>query len=224
MASNNAPNPQHDHKRKTWARDGFIVSTDPSLISISALTAAFKSPALYWAQALPESAMRDMIANSLCFGMYTPTPVPHIDRPASPKSPKLNLTIQFPDSSRPATPGAEAGPTLIGFARCITDYVTFLYLTDVYVLDEWQGHGLGSWLIQCVQEVVDSMPYLRRTMLITSNDESQGMGMYERRMKMSRIGNGRRRASIAERFGLASAAEGVKELIVMSAKGPGAVV
>lgn len=31
----------------------------------------------------------------------------------------------------------------IGFARLITDYATFAYLCDVYVLEEYQGEGLG---------------------------------------------------------------------------------
>jgi len=31
----------------------------------------------------------------------------------------------------------------IGFARLITDYATFAYLCDVYVLDAYQGNGLA---------------------------------------------------------------------------------
>lgn len=54
----------------------------------------------------------------------------------------------------------------IGFARVITDYATFAYLADVFVLDEFRGEGLGKWLI----EVVVSHPELaglRRWMLAT---------------------------------------------------------
>ncbi|MCB9232202.1 MAG: GNAT family N-acetyltransferase [Bacteroidia bacterium] len=36
----------------------------------------------------------------------------------------------------------------IGFGRLITDYCTFGYLADVYVLPEWQGKGLGKWLVE----------------------------------------------------------------------------
>ena len=70
----------------------------------------------------------------------------------------------------------------IGFARAITDYVTFFYLTDVYVDDKWQRQGLGSWMIDCVQEFVESMPYLRRSLLITSKGSSEMF--YEKTMKM----------------------------------------
>ena len=54
---------------------------------------------------------------------------------------------------------------MIGLARLITDYVTVVWLTDVYVLLEWQGQGLGSWLNKCIKEYVDMMPYLRRLSL-----------------------------------------------------------
>jgi GNAT superfamily N-acetyltransferase len=38
----------------------------------------------------------------------------------------------------------------VGFARVITDYGTFGYLADVYILEPYRGRGLGRWLVQCV--------------------------------------------------------------------------
>lgn len=38
----------------------------------------------------------------------------------------------------------------IGFARVITDYATYAYLDDVFVLAEYRGRGLGAWLVECV--------------------------------------------------------------------------
>ncbi len=38
----------------------------------------------------------------------------------------------------------------IGLARVVTDRATFAYVCDVYVLDEYQGQGLGKWLIRVV--------------------------------------------------------------------------
>lgn len=38
----------------------------------------------------------------------------------------------------------------IGFARVITDYTTFGYLCDVFVLGQYRGKGIGTWLIECV--------------------------------------------------------------------------
>lgn len=55
----------------------------------------------------------------------------------------------------------------IGFARLITDYATFAYLCDVYVLEEYQGEGLGRWVIECVHNHPLS-GQLRRIMLFTT--------------------------------------------------------
>lgn len=38
----------------------------------------------------------------------------------------------------------------IGLARVVTDYSTFAYLCDVYVLEDYQRRGLGKWLISVV--------------------------------------------------------------------------
>ncbi|KAK3303383.1 N-acetyltransferase-like protein [Chaetomium strumarium] len=59
------------------------------------------------------------------------------------------------------------GHKMVGFGRLITDYVTFAYLTDVYVLAEHQGKGLGKWMMQCLDEVLRSWPNLRRCVLFT---------------------------------------------------------
>lgn len=55
----------------------------------------------------------------------------------------------------------------IGFARIITDWATFGYLCDVYILEEYQGEKLGRWLMECCHSH-PLMKRLRRTMLVTS--------------------------------------------------------
>lgn len=45
----------------------------------------------------------------------------------------------------------------IGFARVVTDYATFAWLADVFVLEEHRGQGLGKWLV----EVILSHPRLQ---------------------------------------------------------------
>lgn len=55
----------------------------------------------------------------------------------------------------------------IGFARLVTDSATFAYLCDVYVLEEYQGKGLGRWLMECVHHH-PLIPKLRTMMLFTS--------------------------------------------------------
>jgi GNAT superfamily N-acetyltransferase len=39
------------------------------------------------------------------------------------------------------------GRRQVGFARVVTDRATYAYLCDVYVLEEYQGRGLGTWLM-----------------------------------------------------------------------------
>jgi GNAT superfamily N-acetyltransferase len=54
----------------------------------------------------------------------------------------------------------------IGFARVVTDYATFAWLADVFVVEEYRSLGLGVWLI----EVITSHPNLhgfRRWLLAT---------------------------------------------------------
>lgn len=38
----------------------------------------------------------------------------------------------------------------IGFARVITDYATFAYLSDVFVVEPFRGRGLSKWLMQVI--------------------------------------------------------------------------
>ena len=62
--------------------------------------------------------------------------------------------------------GLLEGDEQVGFARVVTDYATFAYLADVFVLEPHRGQGLGKWMM----EVVFSRPELqglRRWMLAT---------------------------------------------------------
>ncbi|KAK5376351.1 hypothetical protein LTS03_005119 [Exophiala xenobiotica] len=229
--------PEH----RTWTRDGFLISTDPSLVPVPALQQAFDSEDIYWARSIPESAMRAMLDNSLVFGVYSPTPSPPVasdldldlddttgstthaagqsdNDPATTlheiaESVHVTTTSQGQgqgqgqghgqaghESQSGADGGGgdgggdtggdtgEEGPSLIGFARGITDRVTFFYLTDVYLLPEWQGQGLGKWLVQCVQEVVEDMPYLRRSMCVVGHGREGAQAFYGKLMKMERLG------------------------------------
>lgn len=56
--------------------------------------------------------------------------------------------------------------TQIGFARVVTDYTIFAYLCDVFILDEYQGQGLGKWLTEVILNVLDEEG-VRWTMLAT---------------------------------------------------------
>jgi len=40
----------------------------------------------------------------------------------------------------------------VGFARVITDYATFAYVGDVYVLEPHRGRGLSKWMMRVIVE------------------------------------------------------------------------
>lgn len=67
------------------------------------------------------------------------------------------------------------GEKQVGFARMVTDRATYAYLCDVYVLEEYQGQGLGKWLMDEVMAHPD-LQGLRRIMLVTRDAH----GLYER--------------------------------------------
>jgi GNAT superfamily N-acetyltransferase len=63
----------------------------------------------------------------------------------------------------------------VGGARIITDYATFAYLADVFVLEDHRGGGLGVWLLECVVSH-PSLQGFRRWMLGTRDAH----GLYEK--------------------------------------------
>ena len=54
----------------------------------------------------------------------------------------------------------------VGFTRVVTDYATFAYLCDVYVLEEHRGHGLSKWMMREVM-AHPALARARRAMLAT---------------------------------------------------------
>ena len=62
--------------------------------------------------------------------------------------------------------GLYEGDQQIGLARVISDYATFAYVCDVYVLEAYQGNGLGTWLMKVVMAHPD-LQNLRRWLLAT---------------------------------------------------------
>ncbi|HEV7517716.1 MAG TPA: GNAT family N-acetyltransferase [Thermoanaerobaculia bacterium] len=64
-----------------------------------------------------------------------------------------------------------AGERQVGFARAVSDYATFAYLADVFVLDPHRGQGLGIWLVECVVAHPE-LQALRRWLLATRDAHS----------------------------------------------------
>lgn len=123
---------------------------------------------MYWTKPLPEDVLQNIIDNSYCFGLYEVS----------------DSFVQNPENGENGTSKHFQKEELsqIGFARLITDKTTFAYLTDLYVLPTYQGLGLGGWLIDCVNETLSDLPYLRWIMLRTSSEKSKQS--YEQRLGM----------------------------------------
>jgi len=71
--------------------------------------------------------------------------------------------------------GVYLGKHQVGFARVVTDYATFAWVADVFVLTEHRGQGLSKWLM----EIILAHPQLqgfRRWVLATKDAHS----LYER--------------------------------------------
>ena len=63
----------------------------------------------------------------------------------------------------------------IGYARVLTDYATFAYLADVFIIETHRRKGLSKWLMECIL----SHPELQkiRTWMLKTTDAH---GLYEK--------------------------------------------
>lgn len=159
---------------RSWQKPGFLVSTDKSLLSIPSINHAFSLDIIYWTQPVPDTVLQTIIDNSFCFGLY-----------------QIITTTNGTDSTNeqpPQQPFQAKDLKQIGFARVVGDMVTFAYFTDLYVLPEYQGLGVGGWIIDCLAELLDEMPYLRWAMLRTSMEKSRDA--YVKRLGMAVLKSG----------------------------------
>lgn len=71
--------------------------------------------------------------------------------------------------------GLYKGKEQVGFARVVTDYHSFAYLADVFIIKSERGRGLGTWL---VDTVLNTPPCSRvKTMMLFTKDAH---GLYAR--------------------------------------------
>ncbi len=40
----------------------------------------------------------------------------------------------------------------VGFLRIVTDYATYAWICDVFILPEFRGQGLGKWMFECAED------------------------------------------------------------------------
>ena len=81
----------------------------------------------------------------------------------------------------------------IAFARLITDLATFAYLSDVFVVKEYQGKGVGKWMMEQII-AYPGLKKLRKLLLITedAHDFYRQLGFHslkngERYMEMNLV-------------------------------------
>jgi GNAT superfamily N-acetyltransferase len=64
--------------------------------------------------------------------------------------------------------GIYDGNKQIGMARVISDYTIVAYLCDVFIHEDYRGHGLGKWLLESILDHPD-LRGMRRWLLATSD-------------------------------------------------------
>jgi GNAT superfamily N-acetyltransferase len=102
------------------AHGQYLVSDDPARLDATAIHAYLSSS--YWCENIPREVVDRALANSLCVGAY------------------------LVSGASSVAPGARKDKQ-VGLARIVTDYATFAYLCDVYVLEEHRKHGLAKALM-----------------------------------------------------------------------------
>ncbi|KAL3925954.1 MAG: hypothetical protein SGILL_000055 [Bacillariaceae sp.] len=101
----------------------------------------------YWAPNISLDVVSKAFQNSLCFGVLQ----------VNDKS----------DRDHSDTPTATEN-TMVAFARVVTDYATFGYISDVYVKPEYRGCGIGKNLLQGIM-ADEELKGMRRLMLATKD-------------------------------------------------------
>ena len=72
--------------------------------------------------------------------------------------------------------GVYDGSRQVGLARVVTDYATFAWLCDVFILESHRGRGLGKWLIECVVACPDLQGL--KNFLLATRDAHKLYGRY----------------------------------------------
>lgn len=62
--------------------------------------------------------------------------------------------------------GVYANGKQIAFSRVVSDFATYAYLGDVFVIDEYRGKGVGKWMMECIRQH-PQLHGLRRWTLLT---------------------------------------------------------
>lgn len=137
-------------------RGAFLISTDPARLDLDVIHSFLTN--CYWAKGVPREVVARSIKNSLCFGAYDE------GGEKAPLEQKSGLNWA---PIRRGTP-VQGVRAQIGFARVISDYATFAYVADVFVLESHRNRGIGKLLMECIKEH-PGLQGLRRWSLSTAD-------------------------------------------------------
>ena len=121
-------------------KEQYFISTDKNKLNVLFIH-NYLSKETYWAKNIPIEIVEKSISGSCCFGLY-------ITENISTAEEKISTISQ------------------IGFARVVTDYATFGYLADVFIIENYRGKGLSKLLMETIMNYPD-LQGLRRWMLAT---------------------------------------------------------
>ncbi|EXV05666.1 acetyltransferase (GNAT) domain protein [Metarhizium robertsii] len=148
---------------RSWCRDNFFLTTDKTFLDPKAVNEVFESDLMWWNDPLELSQMRKMLDNCLTLAVFY---VPDTEEEMMSNGGMPRYMNNGPDFR------------MIGLARIVTDYVSLAYLTDVFIIEEFQRRGLASWMMRALKELVDEWPNLRGLMLMAS--DKAAARMYQR--------------------------------------------
>ncbi|MBK8611311.1 MAG: GNAT family N-acetyltransferase [Chitinophagaceae bacterium] len=134
----------------TVTNNNFLISTDKDELDIQFIH-RYLSTHSYWAKNIPLHTVQKSIAGSCCFGLYVQD--------------KKNISGE---EHKPENGKLAFGNKQIGFARVVTDYASFAYLADVFIIEAFRGKGLSKWLMEEIMAHPD-LQGLRRWMLATKD-------------------------------------------------------
>jgi hypothetical protein len=126
--------------------------------------------ACYWATGRPQSIVQTSIDNSLCFYLFAA----RLQAPRTADHAHQRPTDQQAATSN-ATAIAESTSTvgqweIVGFARAITDYAVFAYLSDLFVMHRMpQRSSLEHWLVDVMCRRHSLLSNLRRQLVATKD-------------------------------------------------------
>ena len=123
-----------------WRRDEYLISDDRARVDLDVVHGFLASS--YWATGISRELVERSVDHALPFSLW------------------------FEPAASAASDFTPPRARQVGFARVISDYATFAYLGDVFVLEEFRGRGLSKWMMRVVVEH-PRLQGLRRWSLLT---------------------------------------------------------